>query len=77
MKTDTDEVSDEVMPKYLSSSIQAFENMIKPILQKTANTIHIESLRQVASLTHQVASIDLDKNAMDYILTFGYRQIKT
>lgn len=76
MKADTEEISDEVMPKYLSSSDQTFENMIKPILQKTANTIHIEYFRQIALLTHHLAFIDLNITLWTTYLRSGTGKLK-
>ncbi|CAF4361878.1 unnamed protein product, partial [Rotaria sordida] len=61
MKSDKEESTSNLIPRYLSSNNKAFEQMINPILEKTTTSINIEYLREIAILIHQLECIDLDR----------------
>ena len=62
---------DDFMPRYLSNSNQTFEDIINPTLQKSANTVNIEDLRQIALLEHKLKLVDLNTSLWTTYLRSG------
>ena len=60
MKTNKGEESLDEVPHYLSRKQGSFDRMVLPILQKTASSVNIEYLRELAHLLHKRSIIDLN-----------------
>ncbi|CAF3376490.1 unnamed protein product [Rotaria sp. Silwood2] len=76
MKQNEEEQLNSIVPRYLSSNNQAFEQMINPVLQKTRSSISIEYLREIALLIHQLECIDLDRLLWTTYLRSGTGTLK-
>ncbi|CAF2761252.1 unnamed protein product [Rotaria sp. Silwood2] len=76
MKPNEGDQSSDMIPKYLSNNNKAFEQMINPLLQKAANSINIELLREIAVLIHQLECINIDRSLWTTYLRSGTSTLK-
>lgn len=48
------QVTDDHMPKYLRANYRLFDEVMQPLLQRNANSIRLEDLREIAYLIHNI-----------------------
>lgn len=66
----------QTIPKYLTKSYKAFDELIHDVIRKSATLIHIEYLRDLAFLLHQIESIKLNQLLWTIYLQSGTGELK-
>ena len=70
-----EDLIDITIPNYLSLDNKAFKEMVQSILSNTANSYNIKDLQEIASLIHQITTLDLQKLLWNAYLRAGTSRI--
>lgn len=66
-----DDVLQTKVPTYLTTTYPAFRELVQAILSTTASSLQIEDVRDIASLLHQLASIEIQQSLWQTYLRSG------